>query len=121
MKRRREQKAAFVRFGGSHLHHRTNNPCLTPLFISLHPFKGPGEEGNEEGPQKPGGNGNICSAGETGIVRSRFNLQSVISRPHQQPRDLFKRLNNAVPRGDSDRITSNVRLFQRGQSMRGRN
>lgn len=86
MKNGNEQKAAFVRLCGLHLHHRTNNPCLTPLFISLHPFKGLEEERNEERLKKPCGNGNICSAVDTRILYSHF----LISRPHWQPHDLLK-------------------------------
>lgn len=42
-------ESSFVHFCSLHLHHRTNNPSLTPLFISLHPFQGLEREQIEEG------------------------------------------------------------------------
>lgn len=94
MNNSKEQKAAFVCFCGLHLRHRTNNPSLTPLFISLHPFKGLEEEQNEEGSFVEMETFALPLLPELHILT--LHLQSVISRPYRQSHDLFNRLNNKV-------------------------
>lgn len=87
------QRAALYVSVCLHLHHRTNNPSLTPLFISLHPFKGLKEKQNEERSkvcQQRCGNENILSATDISVVHSHFNFQSAISWPYQQSHDLLK-------------------------------